>query len=465
MKKLFSNAPQSTTIALVLKDNGCLETRRTPGLPLPVWPDGSWCTEVACYLGRLAAGNISFNDCGGTLATYISQLSPLIRYCWRKDMLFSRMDDNSFTEFISEVTAEKAYIKGVTYARRNSRTVCQIGRRCLDFLMHVGALHNISNFVAVDGHISINIRNTSYRTKSGKTQSVTYMSHRSFPPMGPVTTRHMVGQHYIEQLRDAAVSLTSNSFLHRRRLVLLRLLEMSGARRLEISKISVADILAAARLPNAELAIFNAKRRGGASPTTRMVDIGHQELTFILDYIKYYRSVVIGKTIGSDNDHGSLLVSYTTGKPLTAGTLTLELSIMRRFAGISGKAHPHLFRHRFITMSLLALIKAHGIRNRAEFDSMLKIESFKEIVAQKSGHTNIDSLDPYIDAAFIELNGAPMDASALVKAFKIAASIKSSLAEVSKLAENLDKDELVSEFKMRFEGIQKDLAGLQSLKE
>jgi hypothetical protein len=118
-------------------------------------------------------------------------------------------------------------------------------------------------------------------------------------------------------------------------------------------------------------------------------------------------------------DHKFLLVSAKSGEPLDAKTIWLEVNLMRRAAGIEDKAHPHLFRHRYVMNILIDLLRAEialrakepqsGRENLATVDSCLhalrRERVFLERVREATGHSRIESIEPYIHFAYAEIYG------------------------------------------------------------
>ena len=107
------------------------------------------------------------------------------------------------------------------------------------------------------------------------------------------------------------------------------------------------------------------------------------------------------ETCGNDKDTGYLFVNSRTGMNIESNTITQELSLLAKAAGIVTPSCPHMFRHRYITKLLVALIEQHRISNKDSFLQYYQdIEKFKIKVQQYTGHKSIDSLDVYIHAAF-----------------------------------------------------------------
>lgn len=199
---------------------------------------------------------------------------------------------------------------------------------------------------------------------------------------------------------------------------MLRLLEVTGARRIELVNITVADVHKALDMREPHLRLLTFKRRGSVGE--RLVPIARSELDYIVEYIENYRALVIEKFLHG-NDHGYLLVSHTTGRKLVPNTVTLELHSLRLAAGIRGKAHPHLFRHRYVTEMFRRLIRTYKVCDKAGFMELYyKMEHFKREVMELSGHLQIESLERYVDWAFalsplVEADTESVDISAVAR--------------------------------------------------
>lgn len=460
-KKLFEHAPLGTEIFLLFGSDGTAKTRPASGLPLPLWPDGRWCPEVAMYLKKLFGTNLSLYDRGGTLGAYASLISHLIRFCWRKGVAFHCLTDDLFCKLIEELKDATELRSGAWERKRSARTVVRIGRRCLDFLEFIGELHGIDGFVSQEGCIQAWKKSSVQKERKGRQRRVlTYWYHSSFPPLSPQHKRHLIKQDYIDLLRRAAVTLSPSPFMRQRRLVLLRLLEATGARRSEIARLTVTDVREAMRMQRPFLKLVTAKKGDNSSAQKfRLVPIEHHELQLLSDYIEYHREEVMERCNATMNDHDILLVSYNTSKPLTPSTISLELRYMRMKAGITGKAHPHLFRHRFVTYSLVRLIKAYKLKNRSEFELKFRLDGFKKEVAELTGHSSIESMEDYIDWAFIELFAFDDSAPTTVDLAVLAGSIRSSIPELESLLDTLPPEEFKRILRSRMNSVIRDLDG------
>lgn len=179
---------------------------------------------------------------------------------------------------------------------------------------------------------------------------------------------------------------------------MLRLLEVTGGRRIEVAMIKVRDVEDAFK--TGELKVFSAKQR--RDDAFRLVPVAQADLKEILSFIKHYRQRVIRNTIGVAKDHDYLFVGANTGQPLEVDTHGTELYVLRKAAGIDDEeACLHAFRHRYITNIFRDLIRTHHYQNESDLRrALLSTETLKLKVMEWTGHSSIDSLDHYIHLAF-----------------------------------------------------------------
>ncbi|RQQ01584.1 site-specific integrase [Burkholderia stagnalis] len=456
--KLFRRAPRDMMVYRSL-GNGTVRTTGGANIPLPIWPDGRWCAEAALFIEGAARRNLSRFSNGGTVVAYMHQISPLIRFCWRKKLAFASLDDDAFTEFIDELKIEGGPSEPLRYAN----AVLDIGRRSLSFLEFVGELHGIDGFLyGGPGRIAAEKRTIAVgASRANQKRLVTYWHHHSFPPRLETRRRKPIGIDYISRLRRAAVSCKSGAFIKQRRLVMLRLLEATGGRRSEVVRITIKDIEDALLSNGPFLKLYSAKRPGeteGAAPH-RYVKVTFNDLDYVRRYIEQFRAPIVDRMLGGVGDHGFLLIAFNTAGRLTDGVVTNELRRLRVEAKIKGKAHPHLFRHRFMTIRMKNLIEAHKITSKNEFEVLFKLEGFKKEVAESTGLKSLASLDVYLDWAFIELAGLEGDFRKHVDLARVAASVESSLPEIEALRDLLSPEEFTEELMRRYWALVKDVGG------
>jgi integrase len=403
-RQIYSLTPPGFRWPQFVDFEGNLVTRTAGNLPLICWPDGSWCGPANTYMRELLEKGLSRKNRGGSLSVAAAHLTHLIRYCWHTRTDFIDLTDNQFYDFVHALIAEKD-TRDPSRARRQTNTTIEIGKTCLAFLDSVGRQCGDLSFLGSEGRIRAYIREyriSIRRGGRGKTVKTVRGWHHPAIPHPAATKRRMpIGSDSIEKLRDAVKKISTNSHQRKRRHVLLKLLEITGARRAEIASITTKDVEDALAMELPMLRIPTLKKR---TEEYRYVPIRIPDLKFIKEYIDVERNSVILRKLKSKPDHGIILLNDRTGDALRPNTLTQEIRCLAKSAGIVLKACPHMFRHRFITKVFVALIEQHELENKDDLRHLLiDGESIKTKVTEWTGHADFNSLDRYINLAFEEV--------------------------------------------------------------
>ena len=294
---------------------------------------------------------------------------------------------------------------------------------------YVGELYLEPCFIGATGTIRAETKEFKLSNR-GKQIVRTYLHHHSFPNPEPQTRRLPINSANIAKLIEVIPDVSTTTFQRRRRFILIKLLEITGARRVEIANLRVEDIYNARQLKQEPvLKVFTAKRLGGREEF-RFLPVSKTDLELIVNFIEKFRHRIIKKTIGVSADLGYLLISESSGQRLATETLTNELLLLAKAAKIQEQACAHMFRHRFITKLFVALIEQHEYENGDDFRrALLDGETLKRKVQEYTGHTSISSLEPYIHLAFEEAAkfGTTLD---LIKAKLAVESLQSNLKDV-----------------------------------
>jgi site-specific recombinase XerD len=225
--------------------------------------------------------------------------------------------------------------------------------------------------------------------------------HRSLESSSPRKTRNPIGKESIDKLYEAIISQGSSKFLQQRRIIMLRLLESTGARAGEIALIKVNDILDAF---NNDCFMKMATLKRKDSNAFRYVQVDISDLNLIKNYINLYRRKIIKNTIGLSQDNGYLFINEHNGQKSFDTVISNDVNVLKKVAGIEEQTCAHMFRHRFITKQFVNLIKQYKYENQDDFrKALLDTNTLKQKIQQMTGHKNLSSLDTYIDLAFNEL--------------------------------------------------------------
>lgn len=400
--KLYTLTSEYFEVYSHLDSEGRVVTSLADNIPMIRWPDGRWCWLANVHMLQLYERGCSRKDGGGTLKTYATQLSHLIRFCFSNKVDFTDLTDDQFSLFIRSLGRRRP---SDNMRIRESHTIISIGRACLDFLNSVGAVCGIKNFVGPSGQIIAERREFRIFGEGSHAKPIVrqYWHHRSFPTPDPKKRRLPIDSGTIAKFHEAVKPASNTLFIRKRRYVMLRLLEITGARRSEVAMLTVDSVKEAALMERPMLK-FSTMKKGGNKEHVRFIPILQHDLVFLQEFIEKNRRGVMRRTCGHAHDDGFVLVSETTGKKLRANTITQEMRILRLQAKVAAKACAHMFRHRYITKLFVALIEQHEIQNSDEFrKALLDSEGLKREIREYTGHSRIESLDPYIHLAFEEV--------------------------------------------------------------
>ncbi|WP_292038168.1 tyrosine-type recombinase/integrase [Massilia sp. UBA6681] len=365
-------------------------------VPQLFWPDGTVCWLANMYLLSGYKKGRSRRNNGGTLLTWAKNLSHIIRWCHLNKVDFIDLTDSHFAMFVNSLKIEKDS-EDPTQKKRQDTQVATICSTILSFLEFLDKRIVGLNLIGPTSKIRAEKKTFQVVSKSGRRINRSGWVHESIPSARKTRRRQPISTSAVNRLYEANAAMDASPFISRRRYIMLRLLEITGGRRMEVALLTVKDIENATK--TGELQLFNAKKPGD---TYRVVPVTQADLKEILSFIKHYRHRVIRSTIGLSNDHGSLFIGAESGQPLEINTLTTELYLIRKAAGIEDEeACLHSFRHRFITNVFRNLIKTHHYQNESELRrALLSSETLKLQVMEWTGHSSIESLDHYIHLAF-----------------------------------------------------------------
>lgn len=396
-------SPEFSLYSALTRDG--VETQSAPRMPLVLWPDGRVCFQASEYIRSLVEEGASLTGKGGTAAANASNLTILVRFCFYRNVDFMDLTNSQFIEYINELRKRPG--EGERYARSDF-TVIKIGRAALGFLDFLAEnIFEKRNFISRTGRIKGYLRAYDVRDKDGKPTGKIrhHWHHPGFPEPEGGERRLPIPDEHVDLLHEAISVVKSSPFIRERRYILLRLLEETGARRVEIALLTTKSVFDAQKMRNPALQMLTAKKRGGHM-VSRMVPVQQQLINELVNYIARYRSVVVGKTCGELNDSGCVLISETSGKGLASNTITQELTMLRLAAGIQERACAHMFRHRFITKKFVSLIRRHKLKSVEDFQAaLLDVEGLYEEIKQWTGHSSTDSLRWYMHLAFREVLG------------------------------------------------------------
>jgi integrase len=240
---------------------------------------------------------------------------------------------------------------------------------------------------------------TSVERRAGKYGRRGY-GHPAFTNPSVPRTVHPMAFGQLTQLQSALKETSKRPFIKARNGAIIKMLAESGIRRTELTHLTLHSYQDALKDVAGRLDVLNAKRTDGSR---RQVPVDVDALSSMKTYVNVHRALRI-KELKKNKpffvDEGWLFCKEN-GAQLSEGSITHLFSLLKRAANIKGRVHPHMLRHRWITLQLIRLleeIKMLGSKLAAD----LVVTVLKRL-ASLSGHGSQDALWSYIDFAAEEM--------------------------------------------------------------
>lgn len=318
----------------------------------------------------------------GSILKIAYSLNHLISYCTNKNIELSEFTENHLMSISKKLKDTNISNNSINYILKN----------IIVFFDFYGSI-----FLGEE-HYSQKMFNTEIQRNSRTKEE--FISHRCLWPKSALKIRNPINIENINKIYDEIVNLYTTKFAQKRTSIILKLLEITGARVSEVANIKVIDIENALIGKNL-LKVETLKRKEGDH---RFIPVNRDKMNEIVTYIKIFRNKIVKNTIGNHNDHGYLLINERTGKPLTSNTISNDMIRLRKLAQIDQQVCAHMFRHRFITNMFIKLMETYDLENKDSFkNALIDLETLKVHIKEISGHKNIESLDHYIHLAKSEL--------------------------------------------------------------
>ncbi|CAK2681339.1 putative phage recombinase/integrase [Vibrio crassostreae] len=429
--------------------DGKLVFRKPLDIPFVTYSNHTPCYEANAYIHSLMVRNLKSD----TIRGYAHDIIHLVHFIEKQPLLsrFSQLTDATFTLFVQSLQAERTTLGEL---KRKNNSVIKIAHTCLDFLLFTQDFHDLSAFIGKDKGNSIQILEKPYKRKQegykGFIEGIK-ITHSAVPTKDEIKKRHPVSE--VDALRVWEHIKTQESKDKRRRdMALYTAMEQLGARVTELHLIKLTDYEEARRTGMLTLATL--KRKDDIH--TRKIPVPHVLLSVISDYIKVRKKVMRKKKV----QHDYLFIGLKTGQPLSADSWTTYMNLWKKMLGIEGELHPHLWRHAFITDKLKELIlTTKEVNDKDDFRKhLLHTQTFKMQLQQWTGHTNLSSLDVYIDLAFADIHGY----TEVYNAVSLKSSVDLVKRQIELLKEQVARKELTTtaalrEFEELLEAFQSDI--------
>lgn len=383
------------------------------------WPDGTPCSLVEMYLISRFRHGVSVREDGGSLRATVSKLMHLVRYCWpTRD--FWELDDEDIYSLVEDLMAETKPEAPLVRVRDNN-TVRAIIAEIVEFLLW------IQNEVMVDLQLigvgpEFCIRLTERKVlDSRRNRRVIQLVYHRLPPRDTKEPKRPIGRDKRNSLWEAVATMSGfaivpppwahgkdysvvlTSYLKSRRELLLELLEATGARPGELSRLCV--LVNDECYKSKELILVTLKRRRYVERKIKLQPGVAMRLTV---FIRKYRANLL-KTIegaGSTTVPQDRVFLGINGSPISERSLGSEFARISSVAGLAEhQSCMSMFRHRFITKQV-AIHLGIFLGQEGKTREMMTETDYRTIlkkVATVTGHGSETSLLHYIDLAWDEL--------------------------------------------------------------
>jgi len=415
------------------------------------WPDGTPCSLVEIYLISKFRRGASVREDGGSLRATVAKLSHLIRHCWKIQKDFWELNDEDVYQLVEDLMEEKNPAAPLMRVRDNN-TVRLIIAATVEFLqwLQCEMLMGIKLIGVGPEYRILLVEHKVFDSRSNR--NIAQRQYHHLPPRATTEPKRAISLekrnllwHAIGRLADADIVLPPwakdpnvaemlTIYLKARRELLLELLEATGARPGELSRLSVSDNEECYKAR--KLILTTLKRRRHFERKIYLQPGVAMRLTVFLNK---HRATLLKAihTTGAKPEPKDRVFLGISGFPMSERSMTSEFFRISKAANLSEyQSCMSMFRHRYITKQVAIHLGAYlGENNKTQ--RQMTDEDYRTIlkkVATTTGHGNESSLLHYLDLAWEELSTTDR----VAKAVAIDACIESALTQVISLTGNLD---------------------------
>lgn len=419
----------------------------TPATFAVTWPDGTPCSLIEINLVSRIRRGVSVREDGGSLRATVSKLMHLVRYCWLIKRDFWELDDDDIYGLVSALMSDMKPESPLVRTRDNN-TVRAIIAAVMEFLLWLQS--DIMQGVALVG-IGSEFRIRLVERKvidSKRNRQILMRVYHRLPPRDTKEPKRPMGRDKRNALWSAVSDMAGltfamlpmwarggdheallSAYLKARRELLLELLEATGARPGELSRLSVS--INENCYKSHGLVLVTLKRRRHVE---RKIPLQPSVAMRLTVFIKKQRAMLLKviESAGIKTNPLDRVFLGIYGEPMSERTMTSEFRRISVAAGLGDyQSCMSMFRHRFITKQVAIHLGIYiGSENKAK--EMMTDSDYRTIlkkVATVTGHGNEESLMHYLDLAWDELGvGNQLDS-----AMAIDASIESASTQIISL--------------------------------
>jgi integrase len=401
------------------------------------WPDGTPCVLVEMYLMDASETITVRSVDGGSLRVLASSLSHLVRYCWKTNKDFHRLDDNTFSEFVTGLCDRNDQNRP-----KNRNTIRRIIDHCISFLDWIQT-HVYKEILIVgpsEQHPRIPLTWRTYTDKFHRTRKRLVYAFTATDD--PVDRKGCMPRHIRNRLWDAVAELSSikaakspslrRGYVRARRELMLAIMEAIGCRPAELATLKVSENADCAFTQTIVIQTLKLRR----PEKKRVVKIDFGTALRIESFIHQSREelLVAARCAGLDPQPADrVFLSATNACPVDAPTLERDFNRLAKYAKVSQRACMSMFRHRFITNMMKIHIESYLHERPGGTYLGLSDSDCRTILRRVipfTGHSQVESIMHYFDIAADEMT--PFDyvkaAEALVR------SVEASYANICLIA-------------------------------
>ena len=440
------------------------------------WPDGTPCTLIEIYLISRFRRGASVREDGGSLRATVSKLIHLIQYCWKIKRDLWELDDDNFYDMVLLLMNQMKHNAPLIRVRDNN-TVRSIIASIVDFLLWIQNEIMIDKyFIGIGPEYKIKLIERKILQPKRNYYIIQRIYHRLPPhdtkePKRPIDRekRNAIWKavsdmtHVVRFLptwgRSNAISIFLRDYLKARRELLLELLEATGARPGELSRLSVSKNEDC--YENKELILITLKRRRHIERKIKLQPGVAMRLTV---FIRKYRSGLLKEihAAGQQSTPMDLLFLGINGTPMTERVMVSEFNRISKVAGLGEyQSCMSMFRHRFITKQVAIHLSLY-LNDNNKTKEMMTDGDYRTIlkkVCVSTGHGDEASLLHYIDLALDELGFSDQ----IDKAIAIDASIEMAMTQVISMIGSLETsneksaEKILQDTKIALENVQREI--------
>lgn len=391
------------------------------------WPDGNTCFPVQMFLSHISDFKKINKLDGGTVGTYATNLSHIVRFCFNKKIQFHELRSVHIDDFIAQLVIEKK--SNGERARVNNTIKNQILTQTITFLKWLQSEHYpLLNLIGVNDRkvrYQIALKKKTKRrggrnfgtaevyptslpnsVTKGKTPIPTETIKKLWDTLNATRDGMKLNSRF-EALFDEEDKKAHLDYMYYRRRFQLTMLEATGLRPSELTEMRYSENIAL--IEQGKVILPTHKREDGR---THIIKLESGTLIKVQLFMKVYRLKLIERLLKykliSDESQVDdyLFLNPDNGKKVQPRAAYQDFKRLCQRAGLKVKTCQSMFRHRFLTnmlkLYLVSFTEKNPHKNRWNINEKDYRSIYKKVAAF-TDHKDPDSIEDYLDIAWDEL--------------------------------------------------------------